>query len=73
MNRKNIRLRYEQPSDYKFVEELTREAFWNRYMPGCDEHYLLHILRERDCFIPGLDMVAENRRKYRLFKSKTAL
>ena len=63
MNRKNIRLRYEQPSDYKFVEELTREAFWNRYMPGCDEHYLLHILRERDCFIPGLDMVAEHRRK----------
>jgi len=60
---KNIRLRYEQPSDYKFVEELTREAFWNRYMPGCDEHYLLHILRERDCFIPGLDMVAEHRRK----------
>lgn len=63
MNRKNIRLRYEQPSDYKFVEELTREAFWNHYTPGCDEHYLLHILRKQDCFIPGLDMVAEHRRK----------
>lgn len=63
MNRKNIRLRYEQPSDYSAVEALTREAFWNRYAPGCNEHYLLHILRESDCFIPELDMVAEHRGK----------
>ena len=40
MNRKNIRLRYEKPSDYTTVEQLTREAFWNRYRPGCTEHYL---------------------------------
>ena len=61
MNRKNIRLRYEQPSDYTTVEQLTREAFWTRYRPGCTEHYLLHILRDSDCFLPGLDIVAEHR------------
>lgn len=63
MNRKNIRLRYEQPSDYRTVEELTREAFWNQNAPGCDEHYLLHILRQSVCFVPELDMVAEHRGK----------
>ena len=61
MNRKNIRLRYEKPSDYTTVEQLTREAFWNRYRPGCTEHYLLHILRDSDCFLPGLDIIAEHR------------
>ena len=59
MNRKNIRLRYEQPSDYTTVEQLTREAFWNRYRPGCTEHYLLHILRDSDCFLPGLARQSE--------------
>lgn len=59
MNREDIVLRKEQPEDYRIVEELTREAFWNRYVPGCDEHYLLHIMRDADCFIKELDVVAE--------------
>lgn len=54
-----IILREERPGDYKTVEELTREAFWNVHTPGCCEHYLLHILRESDCFIKELDIVAE--------------
>ena len=29
----NIRL--ERPEDYREVENLTREAFWNVYCPGC--------------------------------------
>ena len=58
MFRDKIHLRYEKPSDYRAVEELTREAFWNRFVPGCTEHYLLHTLRDSDAFIPQLDIVA---------------
>lgn len=56
---KNIKLRNEIASDYRIVEELTREAFWNHHSPGCDEHYLLHIMRGCEAFISGLDFVAE--------------
>ncbi len=55
----DIKLRNENSSDYKIVEELTREAFWNHYVPGCDEHYLMHIIRDSEAFIKELDFVAE--------------
>jgi putative acetyltransferase len=54
-----ITLRLETEQDYFKVEELTREAFWNLYFPGCDEHYLCHILREHNDFIKELDYIAE--------------
>ncbi len=56
MIRQEIRL--EQPPDYRAVEELTREAFWNLHAPGCDEHYLAHVLRSHADFLPELDFVA---------------
>lgn len=52
-------IRQETPADYRAVEELTREAFWNVHGPGCDEHYLIHIMRAAPNFIPWLDLVAE--------------
>jgi predicted N-acetyltransferase YhbS len=52
-------IRRELESDFRNVEELTREAFWNLYFPGCDEHYLVHILRTHQDFIKELDFVAE--------------
>lgn len=55
----NIKLRNELPADYRVVENLTREAFWNRYVPGCSEHYLLHLMRDTQSFIRELDIVAE--------------
>ena len=55
----NINIRLENKDDYFKVEELTREAFWNLYTPGCDEHYLCHILRDHKDFIKELDYVAE--------------
>ena len=55
----NINIRLETEDDYFKVEELTREAFWNLYNPGCDEHYLCHILRNHSDFIAELDYVAE--------------
>ena len=31
-------IRPETPEDYRQVESLTRDAFWNVYRPGCLEH-----------------------------------
>lgn len=47
-------IRREEPSDYRAVEELTKRAFWNVYVPGCDEHYLVHRMRGHADFIPAL-------------------
>ncbi|MEI7849869.1 MAG: N-acetyltransferase [Chloroflexota bacterium] len=54
-----LKIELEKQSDYQVVENLTREAFWNHYVPGCNEHYLLHILRNKSCFIKELDFVAK--------------
>lgn len=54
-----IIIRLEDEHDYSKVEELTREAFWNLYVPGCNEHYLCHLLRDHKDFIKELDYVAE--------------
>ncbi|MCQ2075888.1 MAG: GNAT family N-acetyltransferase [Bacteroidaceae bacterium] len=57
----NIRL--EQLADYREVEILTREAFWNVYAPGCVEHYVLNQYRSNPDFIPELDFVMEEEGK----------
>lgn len=54
-----IKIRIERETDYKIVEEITRKAFYNLYIPGCTEHYLVHIMREHEDFIPELDFVLE--------------
>ena len=54
-----MRIRLEEPADYSVVENLTREAFWNVYRPGCTEHYVLHQYRSNPDFIPKLDFVME--------------
>lgn len=56
---KNVNIRNEQKNDYRIVEELTRDAFWNLNMPGCNEHFLVHKIRSHEDFIPELDFVAE--------------
>ncbi|MDL2234089.1 N-acetyltransferase [Tyzzerella sp. OttesenSCG-928-J15] len=55
----NINIRRENPGDYRQVEHITREAFWNLYRPGCDEHYMAHHLRNHEDFIPELTFVIE--------------
>ena len=52
-------IRLEQENDYREVENLTREAFWNVYRPGCTEHYVLNQYRTNPDFIPELDFVME--------------
>ena len=57
--KKNITIRLENENDYQNVENLTREAFWNVYRPGCMEHYVLHCYRRDPDFVPELDFVME--------------
>ena len=59
MIEKNITIRLETKEDYRNVENLTREAFWNIYRPGCMEHYVLHCLRKDPAFVPELDFIME--------------
>ena len=54
-----LNIRNERESDYKIVEDITRKAFYNVYVPGCMEHYLVHVMREHEDFIPELDFVIE--------------
>jgi putative acetyltransferase len=53
-----LEIRVEEEGDYRAIEELTREAFWDVHVPGCCEHYLIHTLRNCPDFISELDFVA---------------
>ncbi|MCI8455317.1 MAG: N-acetyltransferase [Lachnospiraceae bacterium] len=54
-----LTIRNEKETDYQDVEALIREAFYNLYIPGCVEHYLVHVMRGHEDFIPELDFVLE--------------
>jgi predicted N-acetyltransferase YhbS len=45
-------------SEFFQTESLTREAFWNLYNPGCNEHLVLHQLRKSNSYIKELDLIA---------------
>lgn len=59
MSETQLIIRRETENDYRKTEELTREAFWNVYRPGCLEHYVLHCYRDDPAFVPELDLVME--------------
>ena len=59
MKQNDIKIRLETQSDYREVENLVREAFWNVYRPGCSEHYVIHVLRDDPAFVKELDFVME--------------
>ena len=52
-------IRNERTEDFRKVEELVRESFWNVYRPGCSEHFLIHVLRNDAAFVKELDFVME--------------
>lgn len=56
---KHITFRLETPNDYREVENMVRESFWNVYRPGCLEHFVLHELRSNPDFVKELDYVME--------------
>lgn len=50
-------IRLEKEDEYREVENLVRNSFWNVYRPGCLEHYVLDQLRNDSAFVPELDFV----------------
>ena len=59
MNKNDCIIRLEKKEEYREVEELVRESFWNVYRPGCLDHYVLNQLRNDDSFVSELDFVME--------------
>lgn len=55
----NIIIREERENEWFETEYMTKRAFWNLHVPGCNEHYLVHILRLDEDYIPELSRVAE--------------
>ncbi|MBE6020969.1 MAG: N-acetyltransferase [Clostridiales bacterium] len=63
MSKNDYIIRLERKEEYREVEELVREAFWNVYRPGCLEHYVLNQLRNDADFVQELDLVLEKNGK----------
>jgi RimJ/RimL family protein N-acetyltransferase/predicted N-acetyltransferase YhbS len=59
VNGRECVIRAEGPEDYRAVEELVRESFWNVYRPGASEHFVIHVLRDDPAFVMELDVVME--------------
>lgn len=55
-----MNIRQEKDSEYRRVEALTKQAFWDVYRPGCDEHVLLHHLRTHPSYLPQFSRVLEH-------------
>lgn len=59
MNNHDYLIRRETSEDFRTVENLVRESFWNVYRPGCVEHFVLKCLRDAEAFVPELDFIME--------------
>ena len=59
MNKNDYIIRLERKEEYREVENLVRQSFWNVYRPGCLEHYVLNQLRNDAAFVSELDFVME--------------
>ena len=51
-------IRPEKIEDYHAAEGMVRRAFFNRQHPGCNEHYLVHILRNNPDYLPEYSRIA---------------
>ena len=63
MKTNDYTIRLEKKEDYRKVENLVRESFWNVYRPGCSEHFVIHVLRDDPAFVKELDFVMEQNGK----------
>ena len=59
METDHLIIRPEKEEEYREVEYLVRESFWNVYRPGCSEHFVIHVLRNDPAFVKELDFVME--------------
>ncbi len=56
--RDELEIRREREPEYHDTEEMTMRAFWNKHHRGCNEHLLVHKLRESEDYLPELSRVA---------------
>lgn len=57
--REKLILRKERELDYHKTEQMVLDAFWNKHhYTGCDEHLLVHKLRDSEVYLPELSRVA---------------
>ncbi|MBQ4424816.1 MAG: ribosome small subunit-dependent GTPase A [Lachnospiraceae bacterium] len=54
-----ILIREERKEDWYNTEHMVMRAFWNIHGPGCNEHLLVHKLRDDGAYLPHLSRVAE--------------
>lgn len=52
-------LRPEEPGQYRRMEEIVRDAFWDKFTPGCGEHLVVHNMRSSAAAVPELSLAAE--------------
>ena len=58
LNREEVEIRMETENDFYDVELMAQHAFWNKHHLGCDEHYLVHKLRQHNDYLPELSRIA---------------
>jgi predicted N-acetyltransferase YhbS len=58
LNREDMEIRMETKDDWYDVELMTQHAFWNKHHLGCDEHYLVHKLRQDKDYLPEISRIA---------------
>ncbi len=58
LNREEVEIRRETEEDWHEVELMTQHAFWNKHHLGCDEHYLVHKLRQDKDYLPEISRIA---------------
>lgn len=58
LTRQDVEIRMETEADYHATEVMTQRAFWNLHHKGCDEHYLVHKMRQHPAYLPELSRIA---------------
>ncbi|WOO38422.1 GNAT family N-acetyltransferase [Anaerocolumna sp. AGMB13020] len=58
LDREEVDIRKETEEEWHKVELVTQQAFWNKHHLGCDEHYLVHKLRQDKDYLPELSRIA---------------
>ncbi|MGN0298544.1 MAG: GNAT family N-acetyltransferase [Lachnospiraceae bacterium] len=58
VKREDIVIRQETKDEYHQTEEMTLKAFWNKHHLGCNEHLLVHKLRNSEYYLPELSRIA---------------
>lgn len=56
--KERLMIRRETAAEYHETEQMVLRAFWNKYRMGCDEHLLVHKLRESTAYLPELSRIA---------------